>query len=238
MAKSLRKPKEPGKAELIAAFRKKFAVSYSRISLYEQCPAKFYYKNIARLPEPERETLERGIKIHKAGEDFIKGDVAKVPKAYKAFEKEMVALRKQGAEAEKDWAFTRAWKPTGWFDKDCWMRVKTDVAVVDKSLLRIVDHKTGKRYDDKHADSAQLYATGGVAIYDTIEKVRVEFYYLDLKKDNKATYEFGRAELIECRADWNRRAQRIEKDDKFLPRLNRYCDWCAYRASEGGPCPF
>lgn len=238
MAKSLKKIKEPDKATYIAAFRKKFAVSYSRLSLYEQCPAKFYYKNIAKLAEGPREALTRGIKAHKGGEDYLKGATKDLPTMYEGFKKEMVRLKKLGAESEKDWAFTRLWKPTGWFDKDCWMRVKTDASLLAGKLLTIVDYKTGKRYDDKHEDCAQLYATSSLSIYETVEKVRVEYYYLDLKKDNKSVYEFDRAPLLAARKTWEQRAQRIERDEKFLPRLNKYCGWCDYRAELGGPCPF
>lgn len=230
--------KAPSKADLIAVFRQKFAVSYSRIALYEQCPAKFYFKNIAKLEEGPRTALERGIAVHKGGEDFVTGKTKVVPKEYLKFKQEMRELVKRKAVAEQEWAFTRKWEPTGWFDANCWMRVKTDAAyMIGKKAVGIVDYKTGKRYDEKHADSAQLYATSALSIYGTIEKVRVEFFYLDLAKDNKATYEFSRDELLECRVDWQRRAQRIEKDNHFLPLANRFCGYCDFNSANGGPCP-
>lgn len=225
-------------AALIAEFRKKFAVSYSRISLYEQCPAKMYYKTIAKLQEAERAALKGGLDAHKDGEDYLKGKLKKVPKKYEAFVPEMVALKKHKAESELEWAFTRGWSLTGWWDKDCWMRVKTDAVYTEKTSAVVVDFKTGRRYDDKHEDCAGLYALATGTVYPKVQRINVEYFYLDIKKENKAVYLFKKNDLASLRADWERRAARIERDDKFLPRLNKYCGNCDFRRDNGGPCPF
>ena len=44
--------------------------SYSAYALYDQCPAKYRYAKIDKLPEPRSEALERGDRIHKEVEAY------------------------------------------------------------------------------------------------------------------------------------------------------------------------
>lgn len=56
-----------------AVLRIKNGWSFSRYSVYKQCPAKARYKFIDKLPEPAAKPLDRGSLIHKQAENYIKG---------------------------------------------------------------------------------------------------------------------------------------------------------------------
>ena len=104
------------------------AWSYSRLADYEQCPAKFKYKHIDRLPDPGSAAMQRGSDIHKAGENFLKGK-GKLTPEYKYFKKEMAELKQLSPLVEQQWGFTANWEQTGWFGNDTWLRIVCDVAV-------------------------------------------------------------------------------------------------------------
>ena len=51
------------------------AWSYSSITLFDQCPKKYYHLRVAKdIKEPESEAMLYGTAVHKAAEDYIKDD--------------------------------------------------------------------------------------------------------------------------------------------------------------------
>jgi len=50
--------------------------SYSSISLFQQCPRKYYHLRVAKdIIEPESEAMLYGTLVHKAAEDYINSNI-------------------------------------------------------------------------------------------------------------------------------------------------------------------
>lgn len=212
--------------------------SYSRWSCYEDCPRKAKYKFIDRLPEPGSPAMDRGSAIHKLAEDYVAAAKAPkvIPDELKAYADEFKLARKGKPIAEQEWAFTTAWEPTGWFAKDCWCRIKTDLCFWRGDKLVIVDHKTGKRRDD-HLKQLSLYALGGFSQYQSIDHISAEVWYLDQGKPQTFA-EYERAELPDIKDAWAAKTKAMLNDTMFAPRPGNSCRWCHFRKANGGPCAF
>lgn len=215
------------------------AWSYSRWNCYEDCPRKAKYKFVDKRPEPGSTAMDRGSEIHKIAENFVLAPGARAPKvpselAY--YGAEFKLARKGKPVAEQEWAFTADWGSTGWFSKDAWCRVKTDLCFWRKDKLVIVDHKTGKRRDE-HVTQLSLYALGGFIKFPVIDSISAEVWYLDQGKPI-TNAEFERGQLDDLKADWEKKTKAMLSDTIFAPRPSRACSWCHFRKENGGPCEF
>lgn len=142
---------------------------------------------------------------------------------------------------EEEWAFTKGWTKTGWFDKDCWLRIKLDCAYEDEpGVLILRDWKSGKYREDQnleYAEQVQLYAIGAMVQMPHINEVRAQLDYLDTGFTWMGpTYK--RSELEGLIKEWVKRVKPMMADAKFAPKPNRYCGFCHFRAKNGGPCKF
>lgn len=216
------------------------AWSFSRWSTYEQCPFLAKCKFVDRLPEPvvASPAIERGIVIHKMAEDYVVAE--KQPRTIstelKMFHAEFKEARKGKPFVEREWAFTSSWEPTGWFAKNAWCRVKTDLVFWRKDSLIIVDHKTGKRRPT-HETQLSLYAIAGFLMYPEIDIIDSELWYLDHGKPIP-TERYERHELPLMLEAWEERTRPMLSDTQFAPKPSRACSWCNFSKSNGGPCKF
>ena len=118
--------------------------------------------------------MERGTRIHKLAEDYVSGVISELPNELSVLSSRFEQLRALGnAKCELEWAFTSSWSPTDWFAKDTWLRVKADVLFEQDDQLYIVDHKTGKRYDD-HRKQLSLYALASFTMLPSIGEISAE----------------------------------------------------------------
>jgi hypothetical protein len=181
--------------------------------------------------------MDRGSAIHKDAEDFVCGAVDELPESLKLFYKQFAMLRGAKAEVEVEWGFTSSWEPTGFFAKDAWCRMKTDVSYSPRPKVRaVIDHKTGKIYEIPHKDQLGLYAVGEFIMHPEVEVVIAQDWYLD--QDAAIEVEFNRAELPVMKGMWEDRVEPMFKATDFPPKANFTCKWCAFRKAAGGPCCF
>ena len=209
--------------------------SFSRFKDWQGCPRKAKYKHVDKIKEPGSAAMQRGSDIHKMAEDFLSGKLKVLPKELSSFEDEMIALRKRKPAVEADWAFDRQWQRVGWFDKEVWVRIKTDAASLLKKVVDVIDHKTGKEKPD-HKDQMSLYGIGGFIVYPTALIARAKLWYLDLGKET--VHEFERAELSQLKEEWEDKVQPMLNDARFAAKPSHACTWCHFRKSNGGPCEF
>jgi RecB family exonuclease len=118
--------------------------SFSRYTTYRQCPLKFRLSYIDKYPQgPKSEALERGDRIHKQAEAYLKGAVRTVPAELKNAAPELkeirAAAKQMGAKVsvEETIALRSDWSPTTWDDWDgCWLRIKIDAKLADGPIVR------------------------------------------------------------------------------------------------------
>lgn len=237
--------------------------SFSRWTDYEQCPRKFKFKVLDRLPEPPNPAMKRGIVLHKMAELYIRGEkitranvvddkggalctaseFTQFHKEWKAclkrFQEEFDELRELHAQTEISWTFTKDWKSeTRWDDwANAWVRIKVDCYDhdPDNRRARIIDWKTG-RARDSHTDQLELYAIAGFIVFPDVEEIDAILGYLDSGEVVKRTYK--RKALAALKRTWAKRVRAMLSDREFKPRPGPLCRWCHYRKSNGGPCEF
>src|SRR5882724_5810737 len=179
--------------------------SFSRFRDFAQCPNKYFGIHIRKIKGDESDNphIKRGIAVHKALEDWMKGKLKQFPKAGAKFAGELKLLKKLGAEAEKDYAIDKSYGPRETTDfKNVWLRFKGDATVVQldkKKVVTCVDYKTGKKYGS-HKDQAEI---GAICIFSHVKDVDcvdVEFWYMDTGETEEFT--FPKAVLPALKKKW------------------------------------
>lgn len=226
--------------------------SFSRWSDYEQCPARFMYKHLLKLPEPPSDAMERGNRIHKLAEDYAKGKLTTLPAELSAFKEEFRALKAQKTKIIEDqWTWTKEWaQETAWNDwNNAWVRIKLDAAYLNTkySALVVIDHKTGRyRPEDQSAylQQLELYGLAGLVKFPDAKVVSPRLWYLDAgviypdESEAQPLLEYKREDEPKLRKVWLARVKPMFNDKTYKPKPNDRCKWCTYRNSNGGPCRF
>lgn len=191
--------------------------------------------------------MQEGQAVHKTGEDFVtaKTKSAKVPDRFQHVAGHAKACRAdKSAEVELEWTFTKAWQPTGWFDPDAWVRMKSDVRRVlipgkkgkPPIEVEITDWKTGKPYARWDEEQAELLALGEFIMHGT-KTVKTKFAHLDTGDESDGLFDLLEAKtLIKV---WNARVKGLMADKRFLPKPQpNVCGWCPFSQRKGGPCEY
>lgn len=152
--------------------------SYSSITLFDQCPKKYYHLKVAKdVKEPESEAMMYGKELHSAAEEYIRDGKQLPPQ----FEFIRPYLDKFNAiPGEKHCEFKMAVKlttddrlvPCDFFDKDYYYRGIADLLILDRERneARIIDYKTGK--SAQYADTKQLKLMAG-AVFTLFPEIKV-----------------------------------------------------------------
>lgn len=217
------------------------AWSYSRYSDYKQCPAKFMYKHLMRMPDPGNAAMQRGTVIHKLAEDFVRGKCDLAPEL-KSVKVEINHLKDNFAVVEQNWGFRNDWSWNGkpnWFDADVWFRAKADAIVLyDDDTAMLVDWKTGKKYFSNE-EQVELFSLAAFQRYPNLTAVDTRLWYTDADPDdNEIQREYTRADVERIQRDWDKRVIPMFRDRRFAPTPNDKCGWCPFSKAKGGPCKF
>lgn len=131
--------------------------SYSNLSLYQQCPKKYYHLKIAKdITEAPSEAIAFGNKIHKIAQEYVENDKP-IPAEYVvAMQAPLDKLKAMPGEklCENKLGLTIDLKPCGFFDKNVWWRGIADIIILQDDKALTVDYKTGKK--SQYADLKQL----------------------------------------------------------------------------------
>lgn len=223
--------------------------SYSRLTVFEQCPLRAKLAFLDKVSEPDRplppgkteHANDRGTRIHDAAEKFVRGGV-KLVHELKAFEEEFLKLRELYAEGkvslEGEWAIDKDWEPVGYHDRDVWARIKLDAFVqLSDTHAVVIDYKTGKRFGNeiKHGEQTQLYQLASFLRYPHLETIDVELWYTDIDEIHKMR--FTKAQGLRFFQNFDRRGKAITSETKFPANPNIFsCKWCPYGPKGTGHC--
>ena len=239
-------------AKKIIPIKNVTAWSFSRYGEYKKCPALTKYKVIEKRKEPGNQAMERGNLIHKLAEDYVKGDLAKLPPELLQFKTEFAKLRKmykakvRKITVEDSWAFRKDWSETTWDDwNECWVRIKLDCAHMEEDgVLIVTDYKTGKYREEQNADyveQLELYSLAAFLKYETVHTVLPRLMYLDLGMIFNGGAEpivHTRADLPRLKKTWEKRTKPLLSDTTFAPRPSNNCRWCHFSSAKSGPCQY
>lgn len=217
------------------------AWSYSRYADYKQCPARFKYKHLMKLPDPGNAAMERGNQIHKMAEDFIRGKID-FPDELESVRTELEHCKDNMAVPEENWGFKKDWSWIGrpnWFGDDVWFRAKTDVRLLyDDDTLLLIDWKTGKKYFSNE-EQIELFALAGYRRFPIVTEVDARLLYTDQPADdNEIQRVYTPKDMNAIQKDWTKRVKPMFNDRRFAPTPNDKCHWCPFSKAKGGPCKF
>jgi hypothetical protein len=172
------------------------AWSYSSITLFEQCPKKYYHLRIAKdIKEPESEAMNYGKDLHLAAEEYIR-DGKPLPEKYiyikdlldklNLIKGEKLCENKLAVKLTSDGRLT----PCDFFDKQVWYRGIADLIILDRENqeARIIDYKTGK--SAKYADTKQLKLLAACVFthYPEIKVIKAGLLFVVSKEFIKEEY--------------------------------------------------
>lgn len=205
--------------------------SYSSLSTYESCPAKWKFSYLDNLPYKASPAMARGTRLHAECEDYLNGKTPALSWELTKVARRVDALKNMGAKAENVWQLNQEWNPDG----TPWVKAIVDVHWMEGDVLHVCDFKSGREYPD-HRDQLELYGIIGLRIYPDVKRVEYSALYLDTgHTSNQGSIIRGDMEENK-RKSWHDRAIRIFQDDTYAPNPGAACRWCDYASSKGGPC--
>lgn len=244
---------------------KVFRWSFSQWESYQQCPAKWKYQSVLRLPRaPSGPAAARGTHLHDRVEGFIRGEntaadllapldpgalgfvPAPIHPKYIPILEEFRDHSNGARYTEFKVAFDHEWYivPNNLPTASCIM-VLDAVRVggpwegvdrgVDEGVVRIGEWKSGKP-KDTHSDQRKMYAVAGLKMW-MAKTVEVTTYYLEdtAPPARLVVHESAWDKLVGM---WGERRNLMMRDEICAPRPGFYCRWCDYSVSKAGPCKF
>ena len=209
------------------------AFSYSAVKLYEQCPSRYKFNRIDRLPEPSGPAAERGTSIHSEIENILNGSLMLLSEPVMHLADKLEGWIRLKAASELKFAVDHGWDPVDYTAPAAMLRGIIDLYIEQGDEATVLDFKTGK--DRDYSDQVTVYAAVILAVKPHIKKVNLVIEFLDLKKTT--TYNpLTRDQLEDLKTLISGRIETIRKDAIFAPNPSGLCKFCHYRKSNGGPC--
>lgn len=211
----------------------KIALSYSRLSTFEQCEAKFDYLYVTKsVRDRGSEATDYGSRVHEVLELYGKDTL------------DMDTLTLEGKQTVKRWGHIvdsinskngdklfeyqmcvdENLKPVDWFSSDAFIRGIADVLIVDGDTAYCLDYKTGKVRDNP--SQMQLFAMMVFWHFPEVQTVKTSFLWL--LHDDATNVVYERRYLT---ALW----------DGFKPRIDALIDTVeigAFKTKPSGLCPW
>lgn len=181
--------------------------------------------------------MERGLALHKAAEDFIKGDTDVIDAGIATFTDHLQHLRDKYTEGlvlvERNWGFDINWNPVDFDDPECWTRGSLDVLEhLSDTEACGEDWKSGKRYPPKHIQQEQLYVVYTAQVFPHLMDFRFRFRYFDERGTEDACSterRYNRGNVERLKAGFHSRGIRMTTDTQFKPHPSPInCKWCDY----------
>jgi len=217
----------------------KIPLSWSRVSVYRQCPRQFEAKYIDKqyTEDPTNPAFIRGNEVHKQLEEYINerkgarkkvslGIIAKnakhlIDSLFKKFLPEQI-------HAEKQLALGHEYKPCDWFDNTDtvkWRAIIDMLVEVRKDRLIVNDFKTGKVRD--YSDNmGQLHLTAMLLfeLYPEVNTITCSYLFVEHKESIVNT--FNRKDHAKAKAAFDLEWLTINEDKDFEAKKNKYCFSC------------
>lgn len=208
-------------------------LSYSAVKVYEQCPSKYKFSRIDRIPEPSGPFAERGKLLHTEIENALKGELMLLSDELKHLEPRIKAWRDVNAVSEMPIAVDLDWKETAYDDKDSLFRGIIDLYYEDGDTAVVLDFKTGKIRD--YMDQVAVYSALVLSCKPHIMQVKPIIEFIDHKQTTNYNVH-KREDLKAMQDDLVKRVHRVQFDSVYAPNPSFLCRYCHYRKDNGGPC--
>jgi hypothetical protein len=211
------------------------AWSFSRIKSFEDCPKAFWHISVNKdVPFQETQATREGKQTHETIADYMRGNIKQMPLHLRHHEKFLAQIKAAPGEKviEQQIALDAQYQMTDWFAKNAYLRVISDLTILNGNSAVVFDWKTGKRSDD--FTQLKLTAATTFLLAPEIESIRVAFYWM---KDKAAPSDVITRE--QAPDVWNEILPRVQRyqeahdANSFPARPGRNCKWCPVKT-----CPY
>ena len=189
----------------------KYTWSYSSISLFQQCPRKYYRLRVVKdIVEPPQQHLIYGTEVHQAAEDYVCNDKSLDPR-YAFLKPTLDALKGlPGLKlCEYEMGLTKDFEPCGFKDERVWFRGIADLLIIDGDRAHLIDYKTSK--SSQYADRKQLELLALLVFkhFPYVKSIKAGLVFVVAEALVKAAYETDIQD--KAWAKWLPEIQRLEK---------------------------
>jgi hypothetical protein len=207
----------------------KFPLSYSRLSCFKQCPAKFEYLYITKsVQDAGNEHTRFGERVHKSLQSYGEtADPAELTNETVDFKRILDKVLGYSGKHyyEHKMAIDEDCMPVDWFSSDAWFRGIADVLIVDGDRATCIDWKTGKKREDM--TQLMLFSCMVMFTFPQINTVQSAFVWLKSEETTTCTVDREAAEKF-----WVRMQSQFDKVQEavdvgvFTAKTSALCNWC------------
>ncbi len=217
-----------------------YALSWSRLSDFQQCPRKFKLKYIDKASnfkmDDKSPHLVRGENVHKRLEEYTiarlsgKTDIPMSSLPEVETTKPLIdsfIANFAAVVPEQQISVDINWKQVDWFSKQSYYRAIYDFVALSPNALAINDWKTGK-FKDYSADQPgqlELSATIGMNMWPHIERVDTMYVYVDHKKTIKRSFT-QTADRERLTMHFVKQHEIVNAEANWDPKKNEFCNFC------------
>jgi putative RecB family exonuclease len=238
--------------------KKKLELSASRVKTYKQCPRKYYYSYIEKLPKKDWDHFDLGTFVHGVLERFhsvfkkspmeidLNGLMTECFKKQREFMNQNKVLSTEILNNAKEILklYLKNMKEDGLssevlnieddfiidLNEKCKIRGVVDRLDVDNDgIFHIKDYKTSK--DPKYMEPEQLIIYG-IYLFNKFENIdRFRASYIMLRFGNMhIPYDLNREDVEKEKKKLIECADNILEEERWISRPTRLCDWCDFKS--------
>lgn len=210
--------------------------SYSSISLFDQCPKKYYHLKVAKdIKEPESQAMLYGKDLHLAAEEFVR-DSKEMPEKYAFMVPLLEKLKALPGEKYCEYQMGVKRSPAGYhmtnfFDPEAYYRGIADLLVINKkeNEARLVDYKTGKSAQYADMKQLKLLAAATFVHFPYVKKIKAGLLFVIAKDFVTEEYEITKRD--DYFAEFDPIVEQLGvaiESGVWNPKRNFTCkNWCA-----------
>jgi CRISPR/Cas system-associated exonuclease Cas4 (RecB family) len=211
------------------------ALSWSRLTTFQQCPRKFHLQFISKSFKEEEKSIHliKGEQLHKQLEDYViaKNGGAPMPLGFSPEVRETLPYVDKlfslynSVHPEAQVACNIEWKPVEWFDKSTAWRAIWDVVGLRPQTCFIGDYKSGRIYPYGQG-FGQLHLSAVVALerFQDVPEVNAAYIYVEHRK--VTPIKVTREQLSEVRDHFNKEFEKVQMEKTWDPTPNEFCKYC------------
>lgn len=216
--------------------------SYSKITLYGQCPRRYKFRYIDKIKKDEDNPIfEKGHYIHYLLEfypntppkpfEFKFHSPAAVEQLNKIVFDQLkndptlkTMLRNHRIRAEQVFNLDSDMQPTTDKDKSIFTGI-IDYIGRDDEYLTFIDWKSGKT-KKATMDQIEYYALWGFKTFTNFNQIKIILWFIEIGE--KFEVILNREDMDAIQEKLINKLNEIENDDTFKQNKGKACDWCPY----------
>ena len=210
-----------------------YALSYSGIKTYRQCPRQYHETRVIKIwPREDTQATLYGKDVHSACENYVKSGAELGPHSrFKPLLDALMALRGD-KYCELKFAVDQKLQSVDFDDPTALFRGVADLVIVDGKAARVIDYKTG---GDKYPDPDQLHlmALFIFAHFPQVDEVKAALLFI--VHDTSYELTFNRHNQREMWLEWGKHAIHIDnahQNNVWNPKSSGLCPWCPVKTCE------